>query len=96
MVPDETTARSISELLLSQKLIACTNIIPIQSIYFWEGSLCKEGEFVIFAKTLHDKVESIERNVIAVHPYEIPLISSWSIEVNEAYWQWVNECLEKP
>ena len=49
---DEEEAVKISKHLLDKKLIACSNMHPIRSMYFWKGKIQDEKEVVIIAKTL--------------------------------------------
>ena len=49
-------ANVLAEGLLSNKLASCVNIIPgMQSMYMWEGKLCKEEELVLIIKSTKDK-----------------------------------------
>ena len=88
-MPDQTTAQKISELLLGNRLVACTNFIPASSMFIWEEKINSEKEVVILAKTLFGKIDPIEEFILENHPYEIPLIGSWQMMVNESYYKWM-------
>ncbi|MBU1221212.1 divalent-cation tolerance protein CutA [Myxococcota bacterium] len=74
-VPDIETAEKISRELVSQRLAACVNIISgIKSIYMWEGKLCDDSETLLLVKSAFCNIDSIEKYVTSVHPYELPEI----------------------
>jgi periplasmic divalent cation tolerance protein len=93
-VPDIKSAEMLSSMLLTEKLVACANILPVKSMYFWEKRLMNDEEFVILAKTLPNRMDKIESLITHHHPYEIPLIGSWVMEVNETYFDWVRTQLD--
>ena len=39
--PSKDEARKIAGVLIKKKLIACTNIFPIESVYPWKGKMKK-------------------------------------------------------
>ncbi len=87
--PDETTAKSISERMVAQRLAACANIIPIQSMYWWDGTIQQEGEWVSIMKTRLDLETALEQAILALHPYQTPCIMRFEARANEAYEQWI-------
>ena len=77
--------------LMKRKLIACANIFPIESVYFWKGKLVREKEIVTLLKTtpqLHKKVES---EIKKIHPYEVPCIIRLDAKANKEYEKWVGD-----
>ncbi|MFN0213176.1 MAG: divalent-cation tolerance protein CutA [Saprospiraceae bacterium] len=90
--PDEATARSISESLVIQRLAACANVFPIQSVYWWEGAVQKEGEWVSILKTHLGQEDTLEKAIAALHPYEVPCIMRFEARANAAYERWVEAC----
>lgn len=89
--PDEITARSITAQLLNQRLIACANIFPIQSAYWWEGAVQQEGEWVAVLKTRLSLEQAVEAALLEIHPYETPCIMRFETRANAAYAQWIEE-----
>ena len=87
--PGEETAREISNLLLEKRLIACANIFPITSAYWWQGAIQREGEWVSIVKTSLDKWDLLKEEVLRIHPYEVPCILKMEVEANEAYYEWI-------
>jgi periplasmic divalent cation tolerance protein len=90
-VPNMETAIDMSNTLLAEKLIACSNANPISSYYEWNGRLCTENEIAIHFKSSIAKTDELERRISSLHPYETPAIIHWTAQVNEKYGQWVDE-----
>lgn len=86
---DKSQANDISKHLLEKKLIACANIFPIESMYWWEGRISKEQEFVVIAKTLEEKFGEVKEEIRGVHSYEVPCILKINVEANEEFLKWV-------
>jgi len=88
---DEQEAVNISKHLLNKKLIACSNMYPIRSMYKWQGKLQDEKEFVLMAKTIEKNYGKIKEEVKKLHSYDVPCILKIDAEANESYDKWVNE-----
>ncbi len=89
--PDEDTARRIAEHLVQTHAVACANIFPIKSVYWWNQSICSEGEWVSVLKTTPTKEKEVERTIRALHPYHVPCILRFEVRANEDYEQWIEE-----
>ncbi len=88
---DEQEARKISMHLLKERLIACANMHPIQSLYWWQGKIVDNNETVIIAKTLEKNYGKIKEEVKKIHSYDIPCILKIDAEANESYDNWVKK-----
>lgn len=89
--PNKKVARRIAKYLLNNKLIACANIFPIDSLYRWQGKMADEKEFVLIAKTKKENFEKVVREVEKIHPYDIPCIVKIPVSSNKKYYQWLHE-----
>ena len=90
--PDEQSAKKMIVLLLEQRLIACAQIIPVQSLYRWEGALCEENECLVVMKTRSDCFGAIQELFLKHHPYHIPQLIQIPIEQGlEAYLAWITD-----
>ncbi len=87
-------AKKISNHLLKKKLVACTNIFPIESMYWWDGDIQENMEFVVLAKTIDSNYDRVESEIKKIHSYDTPAVYSWKVDkVNKKYHDWVKkEC----
>jgi periplasmic divalent cation tolerance protein len=91
--PNEKTAEKISMNLLKKKLVACVNTIPkVKSMYWWEGKIEKSYESLLIIKTKDELFNSLNREVIKMHPYEVPEVICVKINKgNKKYLDWIKE-----
>lgn len=83
-------AKRISVQLLEKKLAACINMFPIESMYWEDGEIQENTEFVVLVKTADDNFEKVEKEIIELHSYDTPAIFSWKIDkVNKKYDNWL-------
>lgn len=87
--PDENHAQRICRALLQKKLIACANIFPIQSMYWWKGRIVDSAEWVSLVKTAPENWEIVKETIEKMHEYEVPCIERISADSNESYAQWI-------
>ena len=90
--PDEAVAEHIGETLVRAQLAACVNIEgPISSIYWWEGEVEREEEWVLIAKASEDNWSKIEAKVIEHHPFDTPaILATPCVQANSRYAEWIN------
>lgn len=93
---DEDEARKIGKTLVAERLAACVNIHPIQSIYRWEGEVEEAGEAAMLVKTRAALVDKVIKRVKELHSYEVPCIVSLSIDKGYPdYLKWIEESTER-
>ena len=83
-------AEKISMHLLKKRLIACANISPIQSMYWWSNRIVNGAEYAILAKTSSKNYKKAAYEVKKVHSYEIPCILRIESKANKEYEDWIN------
>ena len=89
-VGSEAEGEKIVKHLLDQGLIACANMFPIKSYYYWEDKLQQDSEFAVIMKTRTELIDSVITKIKELHSYEIPCIVSWAIEKgNQEYLDWI-------
>ncbi len=89
---DRDEAEKIAEFLLLKRLVACTNIFPISSMFWWKGEIDKTEEFVLIAKTIKSQYPKVEKAAKTMHSYEVPCIISFNVEQgSEEYLDWISE-----
>ena len=83
-------AKRISQQLLEKKLAACINMFPIESMYWEDGEIQENTEFVILVKTSDGNFEKVEKEIIKLHSYYTSAIFSWKIDkINKKYDSWL-------
>ncbi len=88
---DAEAAQSLTDYLLNKRLIACGNMFPIQSIYWWQGAISRDDEFVSLLKTSSARWPEVERAILEQHPYDVPCIMHLEVQANAGYEAWVEE-----
>ena len=89
--PSKREAEKIARKLLKEKLVACCNIFPIESLYWWKGKIEKSKEVVLITKTLKKNLGRMREIVKREHSYTIPFIGVIDVDVNEEYFGWMKE-----
>lgn len=88
-------AERISDALVKEKLAACVNFFPINSVFEWDGEIKQEKEFALLCKTTKDKIPQLKKKVKEIHSYEVPAILIIEIkEGNEEFLDWVEKSLK--
>ena len=92
---DVEEAARLAEMLVGSQLAACVQILPpIESIYRWKGTIARESEILLLAKSERSKFAEIEREVRAVHSYETPeIIALPVIAGSHPYLTWLSASL---
>jgi len=85
-------AENITEHLLSERLVACCNIVgPISSAYAWKGKIEKADEFLVFMKTSQDLFERLSARIKELHSYDIPEVIAVPIIAGlPSYLDWIS------
>ena len=88
---DYKEAEKISLNLLKSRLIACANIFPIKSIYWWNSKLVKSRENVVIAKTNNTNFKKVVAAVTKIHSYKVPCILSLNDSANKEFEAWLSK-----
>jgi periplasmic divalent cation tolerance protein len=88
-VPQES-AQNIAKELINRHLAACVNILPVRSVYQWEGSVCNEPEELLIIKTTSESTRELTEVLVKIHPYDIPEVICLPVTQGyEGYLAWV-------
>lgn len=88
-------AEVIAEALLSRRLAACVQLIPIASRYVWKGEIARDDEILLLIKTRAVLFDEAAEVIRAVHSYETPEIISTLVEAGSPdYLAWLAESTE--
>jgi len=92
---DTATAKEIANALVGGRLAACVQMMPIESIYAWQGKVCDEGEIALLIKTKVGLFDKIVAAIKGIHPYEVPEIIQLPITGGSPeYLRWIDGCVE--
>lgn len=93
--PNTQEANRVCDELLNKKVIACYNLFPITSAYWWKGEIEKSEEIVSIVKTRLSNWELLQQEVKKLHSYQTPCIIKIEVEANEDYEKWIEEETKK-
>jgi periplasmic divalent cation tolerance protein len=91
--PDLETANRIADMLVTEKLAACANLLPpVHSIYHWKEKVETAGEVMVFFKTTDDRLAAFQEKLRSLHPYEVPELVCIKIDAgSQDYLRWVTD-----
>ena len=89
--PHIEVAREIGTVIVERQLAACVNLVPkMESIYYWEGKVCREDEVLGIFKVNEKRCSQFEEAMSDLHPYDTPEILGVGVERGlEKYLDWV-------
>jgi periplasmic divalent cation tolerance protein len=87
--PSKEEAKRIAKHLLDKRIIACANIFPIESMYWWDGKITEGSEYVLIAKTSTANSQALEDAVKSIHPYKVPCIIKLPASANNLFSEWL-------
>jgi periplasmic divalent cation tolerance protein len=90
VAPSHDVASGIARTLVEERLCACVNLMPVQSVYEWQGTLQDGAEVLMVAKLPAAGFERFRLRVAGLHPYEVPEILALEVKAAHApYAAWV-------
>jgi len=89
--PNGEEATRLADLLVGSQLAACVQILPeMESVFRWQGQVTRESEILLIVKTTAEKFADLEREVRALHSYDVPEIVAVPIVAgSNAYLDWL-------
>ena len=89
-LPSEAQAVALAQAIVAQGLGACVQIIPLRSIYRWEGQVCNETEWQLSIKLPRAGFEALSQFIRSQHPYQVPeLVMLPFLAGSDDYLGWV-------
>ncbi len=90
-LPDRTTAERIAEVLVTERVAACVNVLAeCTSVYRWQGKLERANEVPLLIKTTRAAYPELEVMLRKLHPYAVPEIIALPVTAGlPEYLNWV-------
>lgn len=83
-------ARKIGKSLLKNKLIACYNLFPVESAYWWKGKIVDDSEILMVLKTTKTNFKKVEDHIKKNSGYEVPeIVAINPHDVHKPYLNWL-------
>ncbi len=93
----EVRARTLAAAVVRERLAACAQLYPVNSVYRWEGDIRTEPEWRIDFKTRAGLAERLTAFIGDHHTYETPEIIGVPVTTGSAaYLDWVNAQTAEP
>jgi periplasmic divalent cation tolerance protein len=77
--------------LVESHLAAGVQIMPIESIYRWDGEVVEDQEWLLIAKTRSERFDSINDVVSEMHSYDVPPVLMVEMaQASRPYLDWID------
>ena len=87
---DAEAARAMARALVEARLAACVQILPIESVYRWEGVVETAPEHMLVCKIVAADFLAVEAAIRVRHRYDVPEIVMTEIAAGHApYLDWI-------
>ncbi|RAS63233.1 uncharacterized protein involved in tolerance to divalent cations [Lentzea atacamensis] len=91
-VDSEEAAESLAKGIVEARLGACVQIVPIRSVYRWEGEVRVDAEWQCVVKTSAIRADELVEHIKAHHTYDVPeVVVTPVIGGSDDYLAWVSE-----
>jgi len=92
--PDKEMAAKIANHLVEKRLAACVQLCPIESVYLWQGDICREDEITLVIKSKASLFDQVRTEIQAHHSYQVPEIIQVPITDGlTSYLRWIDDCV---
>ena len=84
-------ADNITNILLNERLISCSQITEINSSYHWKGKIENSKEYLLQMKTKKELYKLVEKIILENHNYELPEIVGYDINIGyDKFLNWID------
>ncbi|HLH12000.1 MAG TPA: divalent-cation tolerance protein CutA [Methylovirgula sp.] len=89
-VPNRERARAIARTLVEQRLAACVQMLPIESVFTWQDRLEESAEILLLIKIKRADYAQLQQAILSLHDYETPeIIALPIVEGSAPYLEWI-------
>jgi periplasmic divalent cation tolerance protein len=86
----EAGAEDFAAGLVERRLAACVNLLPVRSVYRWQGAVERAPEVLLVVKTVAGRLPALERHLRERHPYDVPeCVALDPVRVEPGYRAWL-------
>ena len=86
----EQAAGDLAEAIVEARLGACVHVMPITSVYRWDGKVTKDAEWRLVVKTTSDRLDELMAFVKQRHSYDVPQLVATKLAQGSAdYLDWI-------
>lgn len=90
--PSEKEAKKVARILIKERLVACVNMWPIHSVYWWNKKIEKGQEWAMLCKTRNALAKKVEDRIRKLSSYSLTVIEQWEVKrVYKGVLKWINE-----
>ena len=93
-IDDEAAANAIARHVVEHGLAACVHIVPLRSVYRWQGRIEEAREFRLEMKMRTADYPQLEAAIRAMHSYDTPEIVR--LDIAEGYRRYLDWLAEAP
>jgi len=87
---NQQTEKALIDSLLKQQLVACIQVMPVESHYLWKGEVCCDNERLLIMKSRSDLFDELQQQIQELHDYEVPQIVQLPITAGlTEYLDWI-------
>ena len=91
-VDSAEVAESLAKGIVEARLGACVQIVPIRSVYRWDGEVRVDAEWQCVVKTSAIRADELVEHITTNHSYDVPeVVVTPVVGGNDDYLAWVSE-----
>ena len=88
----EQEAKTIAAKIVEKRLAACVQVLPIFSVYRWQGKIETGDEWLCMIKTTNERYPAVRDAILTMHSYKCPQITVLPmIDGSNDYLNWIAE-----
>lgn len=89
-VANADQAKALARAAVEARVAACAQILPMSSVYRWDGKVVEDSEQMILFKAPLASYEELQTKILSLHPYDTPEIVQLPVIAGfDKYLAWV-------
>ena len=89
---NKESARALAAVLLTNRLAACVQILPVESHYIWKDAIEQDEEYALHIKTKTENFPALRDAIRKFHDYDVPEIIHIDIAGgDQPYLDWISK-----